>query len=151
MTNKRFSIYFHNRTEENARAVILSAAKIHSFERILSYLKDAETGVRGYAMSGESCFLESYNMALPMLSKELNILPELLKNNKDEEQIFFKDLKPLIEQRLEHLKDFKAKLGLDRKAAIDENVATRRGKILMDSIRAEMDIMVSLEKVLFKI
>ena len=48
---------------------------------LLSSLKDAETGQRGYLVTGQEPFLEPYNAALPSISDLLSRLDGLTRSN----------------------------------------------------------------------
>src|SRR5678816_260860 len=55
-----------------------SQETLRALERVISTMVDAETGMRGYVISGEDRYLEPYNNALASIGGQLAHLKELL-------------------------------------------------------------------------
>jgi methyl-accepting chemotaxis protein len=108
---------------------------------LISSLKDAETGQRGYVITGEESFLEPYRAALPDIAKTTAEIRTLTVDN-DAQQRRLNTLQPLIELRLA---DAKRYIDLRRSAGLEsavKAVSGGEGKTVMDQIRrviSEMD------------
>lgn len=103
----------------------------------LSFLKDAETGRRGFLLVNDSGYLEPYNTALLNIPTSLKILDSLLKNNPQQISALQK-LKELSEKRLLIFLEFKTKkLG-------DEGLIKlmQKGKSQMDALRKQTAVMI---------
>ncbi|TDG37473.1 response regulator [Pedobacter changchengzhani] len=101
-------------------------------ESIISYLKDAETGQRGYLLTGNKVFLEPYNGAS---EKAMALLDELSKKaqNNAVQQKNIADLKGILNKRFNIIKSTIEIKSLGGK--VDETVLLQ-GKTYMDSARA---------------
>jgi methyl-accepting chemotaxis protein len=106
-----------------------------------SYLKDAETGQRGFVITGEESFVEPYSRALPDIAKTLSDLRALTADN-DVQQRRLSTLQPLVDGKLAELQrtiDMRRTVGFEATLKV---VASGEGKLLMDQIRriaGEMD------------
>ena len=87
---------------ENSREFIASSRLVvHTYEVLaeleatLSTLKDAETGQRGYIITGEDSYLEPYNNALHHIHAQLNHVGEQTVDNQ-RQQDRLGTLEPLI-------------------------------------------------------
>jgi methyl-accepting chemotaxis protein len=102
---------------------------------VLSELKDAETGQRGYLLTGDDNYLEPYKSALVSIPATLGDLRKLTVDNAVQQQRLASLSKP-IDSKLAELKqtiDLRRTEGSD--AAI-KVVLTNVGKIFMDEARA---------------
>jgi methyl-accepting chemotaxis protein len=124
-------------------AVLLDAERwvVHSQEvreklgDLLSELKDAETGQRGYVITGADSYLDPYNSALASAYTTLTDLKALTSDNPTQQRKF-DDLKPLIDSKFAELKetiDLRRNQGF---AASQKVVLTNAGKIFMDRMRS---------------
>jgi methyl-accepting chemotaxis protein len=103
---------------------------------VTSLLKDAETGQRGYLITGESRYLDPYNHALASLSAETDKLKELTATPEQHQRV--EQLEELIPIKLAELKqtiDLRTSSGFE---AAQKVVLEDRGKQAMDNIRAKM-------------
>jgi methyl-accepting chemotaxis protein len=71
---------------ETASLVAHSHQVLESLERLLSFLKDAETGQRGFLITGEERYLEPYKAALPLLERTLEEVRELSRDNPNQQR-----------------------------------------------------------------
>jgi len=136
----------------------LSAAsdlKTHTYEVLnalgdtLSLLKDAETGQRGYLLTGQEVYLEPYNASLGLIEKDLRLLRELTKNN-PQQQRRLDALQPLVASRLALIADtIEVRRERGEQAAVAMMIA-KHGKKLMDGIRAEVAEMSDTESALLR-
>src|SRR5882724_3778301 len=70
---------------------------------LVSSLKDAETGQRGFVITGDENFLEPYRAALPDIAKTVAEIRTLTADN-DAQQRRLSALQPLIDGKLTELK-----------------------------------------------
>ncbi|HCE46047.1 MAG TPA: hypothetical protein DET40_21080 [Lentisphaeria bacterium] len=117
---------------------------IQQADALLSALKDAETGQRGYALTGDEAFMEPY------LAVRDSVRGDLLKLRRSSligsAQKHLDAVAPLIDAKLAEMSRV---IELRRKndmAAVKVAVAGGKGKQLMDSIRAEMDSFIQVEE-----
>ena len=118
-------------------------------EQILSLLKDAETGQRGYILTGKEQYLEPYNMAVKSVMNEIDNMLELTKDNPKQQQRIAK-LKLLVVDKfikLEQAIDLRRKKGLESALKI---ILTGEGKKIMDDIRIVSDEIIKEENELLK-
>jgi PAS domain S-box-containing protein len=126
-------------------------ARKHSFllleqaNDLLSHLKDAETGQRGYLLTGDEAFLKPY---LDVRDSVGGDLKELRSNTSDSAARKHLDaIAPLAEAKLTELSQVIKLRRNGETAAALAMVVSGQGKPLMDSIRAEMHGFLQLEEV----
>src|ERR1022692_4888472 len=108
---------------------------------LLSELKDAETGQRGFLLTGLESFLEPYNLAGTSLPAELATLRRLTADNPDQQR-YLDTLEPTVTQKLDELAQTIALKRAEQADAAVAIVRSGRGKALMDRLRdviAEMN------------
>jgi signal transduction histidine kinase len=111
----------------------------------LSDLKDAETGQRGFILTGDEAYLEPYTAALTALAADTSAL-RLLTADNPLQQRRLDELAPLVTARLAELDysiDLRRTQGLPAAVA---RLSTDRGKQIMDSIRAHVASMEAAER-----
>jgi PAS domain S-box-containing protein len=109
---------------------------INQAESLLLALVDAETGQRGYALTGNERFLEPYNAVRNNIKGDLESLRRLTLDGTAQKHL--DTLTPLIDAKLTdlgHLVALRGSLDLD---AVAERVSSGAGKQLMDSIRVQI-------------
>ncbi len=108
---------------------------------LISSLKDAETGQRGFVITADENFLEPYSRSLPEITRTFSELRALTSDN-DVQQRRLSSLQPLIDAKLAELK---RTIEIRRSAGFEPTmkvVAVGEGKALMDQMRhliTEMD------------
>jgi CHASE3 domain sensor protein len=108
---------------------------------ILQAMTDAETGQRGYVITGDPMFLDSYKSGTSEVGQQVKSVRELTRDN-PHQQKRLDELEPLVAlklQEMQHVIDLRNSQGAD--AAI-KFVQNAQGKKTMDQIRqllAEMD------------
>lgn len=123
--------------------------RLTKLEELLSQVKEAETGQRGYLLTGEKPYLEPYKTAIKNLEPKINELQELTANYPNRHKQL-DALEFLIKNRLAELKgviDLRESQGFE--AALDL-VRTNLGKKTMDDIRREIQKLENGEKGLLK-
>ena len=73
-----------------------------SCDRVLSDLLDAETGQRGYLLTGENRYLDPYNQAVRVLPTDMATLKDLLAESQSGYQSFLQ-LNALVNDKLAEL------------------------------------------------
>jgi len=135
---------------EASRAVAHTIEITDHLDRLLSTFQDAETGQRGYLLTGDEAYLEPYHGAVVSLQAEFPRLQQLMSD------------KPRQLERLEVLQRLSAnKLGelrqtidLRRAGQIDQAlqiVRTDRGKHAMDEIRTTIAALKTSERELLEL
>ena len=138
------------RQTETANAVTHTYAVENELTQLLASLQDAETGQRGYLITGVDSYLAPYTAALPEIDRYHRELTSLVAG--DPEQLAHLDeLAPLITEKLAELqqtidirraKDF---------ASAQAVVLTGSGKNAMDAIRGVLQDMRSQEEEALKV
>ncbi|QEL16619.1 methyl-accepting chemotaxis protein [Limnoglobus roseus] len=115
---------------ENAAWVAHTHEVLQELESLLSLLKDAETGQRGYLISRQKSFLEPYTVALTRYPDRFREIRKLTSDNPNQQRRL-DTLEPLLVARVDVLRANIEKQDKDEKVTIDLS----RGKQLMDDIR----------------
>lgn len=119
---------------ENERQMAQTTEVIASFEQLLSVMRDAETGQRGYIITGNDSYLDPYRDALARIDSQLIYANRLTADNPVHLQNLAR-LEELIRRRfivLERNIILRREQGIEvARSAILEGV----GKQIMDSIR----------------
>ena len=113
-------------------------------ETFVSTLKDAETGQRGYLLTGRPVYLTPFHSARAQISKEVQVFRGLVHDN-PEQMARFDQLYELAQQKIEMIEtsiDFKAANKTKDVAAL---IDSERGRELMDRIRSIVDEMRQVE------
>ena len=128
---------------EAAKARAHATLVINSAENLLSELKDAETGQRGFLLTGDEIFLEPYKAVRDNINRHLEELNQLTQIHSARRHL--DALVPLIASKLEY---FARNIELRRRNDVVAAVAKiqgSEGKRAMDSIRAEMRDFIQIE------
>ena len=122
---------------------------INAVERVLGSLKDAETGTRGYLLTGDDTYLAPYALAKAALPEELNQLQQLTTDN-PQEQGRIAEMRAVIDQRLQTLDEGVKERSEGNTNSIRLFVLTGTGKTEMDHVRSLSAAMQSTEQSLLK-
>ena len=117
---------------------------IHLADGLLSALKDAETGERGYALTGDEAFLEPYLEVRDNVKGNLEELGKLTFISAAHKQL--RAMAPLMDAKLAELAHVIELRRNNDMAALLEIVRDGQGKRLMDSIRGEMSSFIQIEE-----
>ena len=112
---------------------------------MLSTVKDAETGQRGYLITGETRYLEPYESAVATVRDRMGRLERLTADNPDQ-RARLDDLRRHIAAKLEELKqtvELRRDRGYDAARRV---VMTDRGKAEMDAVRNAVGAMAAEER-----
>jgi methyl-accepting chemotaxis protein len=120
---------------------------LNELDNVLSAFKDAETGQRGYIITGEARYLEPYQGARDTVDRKLKHLRELTSDNPSQQQRLTA-VEPLVSSKFTELQetiDLRKEKGF---GPAEQVVATDKGKNMMDSIRKVVGAMVEEETAL---
>jgi methyl-accepting chemotaxis protein len=107
---------------------------LNTLDDVLSAFKDAETGQRGYIITGEARYLEPYQGAHDAVDQKLKHLRDLTSDNPNQQQRLTA-LEPLASSKFVELQetiDLRKQKGF---GPAEKVVVTDKGKNVMDSIR----------------
>ena len=134
---KKSSAWVSNSHEVNAE-----------LERLISYIKDAETGQRGYILSSDKSFLEPYYKSKILVRKSFKRVSKLTANSRTQ-QSNLKKLLFFINKRQNYLSKslYLKEQGIYDKEILKNNLIV--GKQTMDSIRIKIeDMMITQHRLL---
>src|SRR5579872_6660869 len=118
-------------------------------EQILSLVKDAETGQRGYIVTGEQSYLKPYRKAVDSMRASIQEAKQLTSDN-PAQQGRIAEIESLTASKLGELKetiDLRAEKGFEDARKV---VATNRGQHLMDKIGEKIGEIEGEERTLLK-
>jgi signal transduction histidine kinase len=108
---------------------------ISRLEAVLSTLKDAETGQRGFIITQEEPYLQPYREAVERVHDELSRLKELTSDNHEQQERLVL-LEQKVSGRLVEIENTIAALRQSKDfRAVQEEVRTGKGKQEMDAVR----------------
>jgi two-component system, chemotaxis family, CheB/CheR fusion protein len=122
------------------QAVERTRTLIGELEATLSMLKDAESGQRGYLLTGNPQYLEPYNRAVVAVRGHIDRLEALTRNN-PAQQAVLRDLEDLSRRKLDELAETIRLHDSGEGAGALRLVESGVGRDLMDHIRATVDAM----------
>lgn len=131
------AVYTTQLLRDNNNSVIQTHRVIVGIDQLLSDIQDAETGQRGFLLTGNSRYLDPYRKATDQLQPRLEEVERLIGAD-PAQQPRFEELKRLIRSKLEELTSTIAardQKGLEAAIAI---VSSGKGREDMDAIRAEI-------------
>jgi methyl-accepting chemotaxis protein len=130
---------------EDAAWVAHTHEVIATLEKVLSALQDAETGQRGFIITGDESYLEPYNRGSENAEVQRKHLAELVSDN-PRQSARAEALGPIILERVSALAN---SIEVRRKqdfAAAQQVIMTGRGKRAMDELRANIATMIQAEE-----
>lgn len=141
--NALFTFVLEDQSEEKLKLVIHTYEVIDESDSLLMALQNAETGQRGYLLTGNPNYLEPYHTGLLVADKHLSRLLEMTQGNPTQQERLvnvgelmsqkFLELKETINLKKDSLTS--AQAGRDMMAIINQDT----GKIFMDGIRKALD------------
>ncbi|HLE24669.1 MAG TPA: CHASE3 domain-containing protein, partial [Thermodesulfobacteriota bacterium] len=105
-----------------------------NLEYAFSMLKDAESSQRGYTITGEESYLETYKVAIVSIDQAIKNLRELTADSPDGRQRL-STLEPMISEKLELVKERIELRKNEGFEAAAQAIKTGEGKRTMDEIR----------------
>jgi CHASE3 domain sensor protein len=117
---------------------------IVALENTISLVTEAESGQRGYLITGESEYLKPYRKALANIDGQIKFLEHATANN-PVQRTRIPELKRRLDSRIQQLQqrvEARASEGLD---AARQAILLNRGKVEMDDLRQHVAEMVRIE------
>ena len=139
------SFWAFRQIEDASEARMQVLAVISSANELLSELKDAETGQRGYVLTGDITFLKPYLAVRDGISAHLDTLRQLMLKRKA--SLHADAVVPLVESKMAELARVIALRRNNDKTAAFAVVENGQGKALMDAIRVQMGGIIQEEQV----
>jgi signal transduction histidine kinase len=134
---------------QNDRMVAQTYEVIGGLETLLSTLKDAETGQRGYLLTEDESYLKPYDDASRRVQAEVAHLEELTSNN-PHQQARLALLEQKIDVKLHELKQTVALMKKGNRPVALKLVRTGTGKAHMDDLRRDVAAMQQAEQDLLR-
>ena len=130
------TLWFFKQSDDYAAARKQSFTVINNAENFLSALKDAETGQRGYLLTGDEAFLTPYLEVRGRVTEDLKSLRQV--SSSVAAQTHLDALVPLVDGKLSELARSIELRRSNNEAAAVSLVKSGQGKQLMDAIRKEI-------------
>ncbi len=128
-----------------AAALVTHTMRVREqIDKILSGIKDAETGQRGYLLTGQPEYLEPFERA-GTLAAEVETLRDLTADNPLQRDRIA-EVTPLVREKLSELRETIELRRAGDPAAALAIVRTGRGKSIMERLRAELQVMMDNEQ-----
>jgi methyl-accepting chemotaxis protein len=119
---------------DNSDWVAHSHRVVETLESVVAQMTNAETGQRGYLLTGQERYLEPYHAATGAIEGKLSELANLIADN-SQQQSRLGELKPLVAAKLAELQQTITLRREKGPEAAREIVLTDKGKQIMDEIR----------------
>ena len=148
-----FVITYVNYLSSVARSVAVEEMErttqaIRALNDVVAGVKDAETGQRGFLITGDANYLQPYEAAIGSLDRRLSMLKTLMGSSpQDQEQALL--LEQLVSQKLDELGHTIELHRAGRNEAATASVRNDTGKTIMDSIRQLSSAMLERQDQLF--
>jgi CheY-like chemotaxis protein/CHASE3 domain sensor protein len=127
--------------QDDNQQVVHSHSVIAALDQLRSAMQDAETGQRGYLLTGDEKYLEPYDNALAGIPSDISTVAQLTRAN-PVQQNSLGPITRLVDAKLAELKrTIDLRRGPGGQAAALAEVATDRGKAEMDAIRTQLGAM----------
>src|SRR3569833_2974228 len=135
------AFFGYHSLDNEAESTALTAHTLEVIQRVdglLSSLKDAETGQRGYLLTGRESYLEPYNAARAAIPAQLQDLRRLTMSTPRQQELLTQIERYAQDKVTELQKTLDLQRAGDRQGALDF-VLTDRGKLTMDRVRDVID------------
>jgi CheY-like chemotaxis protein/CHASE3 domain sensor protein len=132
---------------DDARQVAHTHEVIVTLDNVLSLMKDAESGQRGFVLTGDEKYLEPFYAASTSIAEELGRIESLTKADPSQ----MESLPPLKQHVAAKFAELEETINLRRTGGFEAAravVVTDRGKFEMDALRATVAKMETAENVL---
>ncbi|MEV6305529.1 CHASE3 domain-containing protein [Actinoplanes sp. NPDC051861] len=136
--------------ETNSDQVTHTYQVLGALEQITGALKDAETGQRGFLITGHETYLAPYTAATESLSGLIDNVAKLTADNAVQQERIAK-LRPLVQAKLDELAETIELRRTEGFAAARAVVLTDKGKAVMDQIRTVLTEMADEEASLLSV
>ena len=107
---------------------------IEKLGTLISTLKDAETGQRGYLLTGDTEYLQPYDSATSAIDTEFKDTQSLTRDNATQQQRL-REIQPLIDRKMAELRQTIELRRVGKREAALQVVRQNQGKETMDRLR----------------
>jgi PAS domain S-box-containing protein len=139
-----------NRLVENEDWVIHTRHVLETLAEVRATISQAEAGQRGFLITADPQYLETYSVAAAEVKKQTRRLVALTADNQ-EQQTRAETLRALVKARLKRLQENVAARKQHGFAAAQQRVGTDEGQVLMDQIRDRIEAIKAAEATLLAI
>jgi methyl-accepting chemotaxis protein len=130
---------------QNQKWVVHTYEVLEGLTAIMSTLKDAETGQRGYLITGELSYLQPYTDAKNRISDVIDVVAKLTSDNA-EQQDRITTLRSLVDDKFTEMQQTVDLRGSSGFTAAQTVVLQNKGKAVMDEIRQVLATMDDAER-----
>ena len=142
--------YRHTIALSDSTASVIHSQQVHlEIEQMLSYIKDAETGQRGYLLTQNPTFLQPYNGSKEKVETSFRLIKKLTSDN-PKQQNNLDSLHKIIDLRYILFRKSFTLIADKPKNEVEFNKAIVNGKVAMDDIRFRVGEMIRLEMIYLK-
>ena len=138
-----------NALSKSTDAVLHSHQVQLELEQVMSHIKDAETGRRGFIITNNPAFLEPFINSKKKADGEIKTLKGLIKKNLKQKNNL-DVLINLVNQRFAHFEITKSNIRKYGESQQTLNNSLLEGKAIMDKIRLKINEMIQLEVIYLK-
>ncbi len=138
------SFWAFSQTEEASLNREQTTTVINSASELLSEIKDAETAMRGYALTGDATFLLPYNRVKDTIGAHVEVLLKYKVIPGAKKHL--ESLAPLVAEKMEETARIVSLKQNNQSAEASSAIAAGKGRRLMDSIRYEINSFIGTEK-----
>jgi PAS domain S-box-containing protein len=122
---------------------------ISALDNLLPLVTEAESGFRGYIITNNEIYLESYSALSAAIEAQLSKVEQLTGDN-PVQQVHVPQLRLLIGQKLGLMEETKVLMQAEGLGAVQERAKAGRGKKLMDDLRGVVGQMIRQERELLQ-
>lgn len=142
--------YRHTIALSDSTASVINSQQVHlELEQLMSYIKDAETGQRGYILTQNPVYLQPYNGSREKVETSFKLLKSLTSDN-SKQQIKLDSLHSIIDSRYSLFRK-SLTLSIDKPFnKVEFDKALFDGKLVMDDIRYRVNEMINFELIYLK-
>ncbi|MGA3024576.1 MAG: CHASE3 domain-containing protein [Bryobacteraceae bacterium] len=108
---------------------------LSEMDNLLLAVTSAETGQRGYVLTGDESYLEPFRAALPQVDRSISRLRELIRDSGADQQARLEELTPAVHLKMDELRGTVELRRTQGEAAAVAQVRTGLGHRAMDAIR----------------
>lgn len=135
---------------QNGKLVAHTQEVLGSLDELFATLTEAESGQRGYVLTGEEDYLSHYHRDLHLLPQQLDKIQRLTADNPSQQERAAR-LRQQVDERVRTLQDVVEVDRAKRSSAAGRRVSTNRGYELMLRVRGTIDEMNAEEERLLEI
>ncbi|MEP6913166.1 MAG: PAS domain S-box protein, partial [bacterium] len=123
---------------ESAEVLALNSTEVIGVSQsLLAHIAETESAARGYVITSDETFIDSYEKSLELVTKKTTELRNLVKDNPNQEASA-DTIEHLTAQRVDHLARIVRLMKTDNKDEAEKEIKGGKGAELMRQIRLEM-------------